>query len=239
MTISQPGVRSICSIVRSFVMNLKVQGTKPNDKGHTNIYMAYIISLLQMVKLPQSSRIGVQPGDVFSIHYPSNATIGVMPYDVARKPLCCGVSPDDLSRVYSKPPTDNGLPVGTVIEKKGTAAKRLPALKPIFIGTLPIISTTTATKRLDDIFRNWSKQLNKAEWGSGQGQVIALSCSFKYSHMRYILWWFNDLTLECIIVFHIKNGCDLFRIISYNTWQKREVTRAGFYAHEPLAKYVK
>lgn len=83
--------------------------------------------------------VRVQAGDVLGIHYrePVSEALptgsGIVPYESTNDnaPLCCGMSPADLSKLLTCGRSDEELPVGTaVIESYGhrTPVRRLPAL---------------------------------------------------------------------------------------------------------------
>ena len=91
-----------------------------------------------MAIVAREERIMAQKGDVIGFHSAENATAALVPYESSdMTPLCCGLSSEDLSRIFNDVRQDNQLPVGTVLNVVISETKRLPALKPILEGKVP------------------------------------------------------------------------------------------------------
>ena len=87
--------------------------------------------------ISKEERILAQPGDVFGIHYPSDANVTSVPLHSSHTALCCGVSPSDLSRFHNSEDRDDKLPIGAVIFSDVPAnLRRLPALRPVLRGKI-------------------------------------------------------------------------------------------------------
>ncbi len=72
----------------------------------------------------------VEPGDVLGVQYSSSALNSVISYEDSRYNACCSSVPHTLlSRVWSDPANDDGLPVGSIIPFEEELYFRLPAIR--------------------------------------------------------------------------------------------------------------